>query len=112
MKTRSKIHITYAKRGETRATKSRLDLVLIGWVGSKPIIERKKQNQSILNFFRHSIDFSTFDIVQFPVSWKEHLEMSKMATFESDILQNSEINMVLQFYRRLYAGGKFVPPSI
>ena len=42
---------------------------------------------------------STFDIVQlakiYRHCWKEHLEISKMAKFESDILQNSE-NMVLQ----------------
>ena len=46
--------------------------------------------------------------------WKEHLEISKMDTFEGDILQNSE-NMVLQSREITdvcMLGGKFVPPSI
>ena len=42
-----------------------------------------------------------------PHHWKEHLKITKIAKFESDLLKTNEDTLlkVAKFYRRLYAGG-------
>ena len=45
--------------------------------------------------------------------WKKRLKISKIGNFESDTSSTSEdiSRQVAKFYRCLYGGGRFVPPT-